>query len=237
MTDIKLTALSSGSAIADADLFYSSQSGVSVKQAASAYQTYLAGKGIFNFNAIATNWYMPFGYNLGAGGAVVAGNIRLHPLVIPRTCTVDSLGVRITTLAASGNIQLALYANNYTTGRPTGNALSSTASISTGSTGLGSAAMAASVPITPGIYWAGMNADASAGGVAVLNAHTAVCPFMSAIIGSATEANVTPATNQAQLTLLVSQAFGTWPDLTGASFTESTNTAYGIIHYRVVTVP
>ena len=44
MADTKLSALSSGSAIADADLSYWAQGGNSVKQAASALATYLFGK-------------------------------------------------------------------------------------------------------------------------------------------------------------------------------------------------
>lgn len=53
MADTKLSALSSGSAVADADLFYSVQGGASVKQAASALRTYMTSS-VNHFTATQT---------------------------------------------------------------------------------------------------------------------------------------------------------------------------------------
>jgi hypothetical protein len=184
-------------------------------------------------NAIAGNWYQIPGVVVSAGVAVAANSIRLHPLLVNQAFTIASLGVRITTLAAGGNIQLAIYANNYATGRPTGNALSSTASITTATATAVNAPLGASVPVVPGIYWLGMNCDNA---TAVFQVSNNGSPLMAAIIGSATQVNVSPPSGP-DLTLAVAQTFNTWPDLTAASFVESVTQSFAHIHSKIGSVP
>ncbi len=64
MADKKVSALSAGSAIADADLSYWAQGGASVKQAASAIWTYIQTK-------FGTGVATALGINVGTAGAVV----------------------------------------------------------------------------------------------------------------------------------------------------------------------
>jgi hypothetical protein len=52
---------------------------------------------------------------------------------------------------------------------------------------------------------------------------------MSALIGSATLGNIASGAGTASLGLSVSQAFGTWPDLTSASFTENTTLVNALV--------
>lgn len=168
-------------------------------------------------------------YSFGNGVVQAVGTIRLNAIQIRRQVTISDLCVRITTLAAAGNIQLALYGANTATGRPTGAALASTGSITTGAAALVSADITGpDVTLSPGLYWFAVNSDnatvilQAGGGAAVASD--------SSMIGSATLANISNAANNGALSLTTPQTFGTWPSLTSATFTEvpgTNNTAFG----------
>lgn len=191
------------------------------------------------FGYKANNWYWPDrSYIPAAGNALTASVIRLHPVIIKQRCTIGSLGVWVQTGIASGNVQLALYASDPTTLMPTGNALGSTASISVASSTVNvSAALGAAAQVEPGLYWLASNVDATAGGTLVCSGISGAGSLMSSVIGSATEANINGAANNNRLFLTVSQTFGTWPDLTSASFTESTAATNALVHFKVTAVP
>jgi hypothetical protein len=182
---------------------------------------------------IANNWYLPDGIaRICGGGAPAANSIRLHAGIIKQKCTLSALGLRISTLSAGGNIQCALYANNAATGRPTGNALASTSSITTASTG--SVNGAVSVQVDPGLYWFATNND---NGVVVGVALDVTGINISALIGSATQGNILVA-NGTLVGLSVPQTFGTWPDLTSASFTELASvTTMPVVQFKVASIP
>jgi hypothetical protein len=182
---------------------------------------------------IANNWYLPSGITrIGGGGAPAANSIRLHAGIIKQRCTLSALGLRISTGSAGGNIQAAIYANNATTGRPTGSALASTASMSTTSTG--SVNSAVSVQVDPGLYWFATNND---NGVVVGVALDVTGINIAALIGTATQGNGLIA-NGTLVGLSVSQTFGTWPDLTAASFTELTSvTTMPVVQFKVASIP
>jgi hypothetical protein len=168
--------------------------------------------------AISGNWILPpMNSNTGSNNGTTASTIFLIPFSLQTAITVTALGVWIAVLSAGGNIQLALYASNNATGRPTGNALMSTASITTAATGAVSGTVTP-VALTPGnIYWMAMNADNSTVAMTTYINN----PPLGWLYGSATLANLFAGTNVAALTgLSVAQAFGTWPSLTSASFTE-----------------
>lgn len=188
-----------------------------------------------HFGYISGNWcFSEDGAPLAAGSALVASNIRLLPIVIKWRTTLSTIGARIATLAVAGNIQFALYANNPATGRPTGNALAVTGSISTTSSGLITADITgADVVFEPGLYWMAVNADATAGATCIMQTYANTAGWMSWLIGSATHANINTGNTASRLGLLVSHTFGTWPDLTAGSFTESTNTADAILQFKV----
>lgn len=180
---------------------------------------------------IAGNWYAPVSASLAAAAvAPSAGSIRLLPFTISKPIRVQALGVRVTTASASGNFQLAIYANNATTGRPTGTALCSTASLSTTSVGAVSGAVT-QVTLAPGTYWMAVNQDNAAAGYQTL---AATASFYGMAIGSATLANITSGAASNNIALAVTQTFGTWPDLTAGSFTETMTTANAVVFLQAV---
>jgi hypothetical protein len=176
---------------------------------------------------IAGNWYVTEGGGLVLGAAAAANQIRLAPFIVRKAITISQLGGRLTTGSASGNCQLAIYANNAATGRPTGNALAVTGSISTTTAAAISADITgADVTLQPGIYWSAVNVDAS-GASAVFLGPAASAALGGRLIGNST-LSTAMAGNVAGANLLVAQTFGTWPDLTGGSFTYSASTVNAI---------
>lgn len=172
---------------------------------------------------ISGRWFFPPFQTMGNGTALNAtGTVQFVPFLIPYTVTVTEVTGRVVTAASGGNVQFAIYANNAATGRPTGSPLISTGSAST--------TTATSVPIpasfsatptlTPGLYWFGVNADATAGGVAVMTTLVNTATIGASFIGSATVSNLVTATGAVTLSLTTPLTFGTWGDLTSATFTE-----------------
>lgn len=182
---------------------------------------------------IAARWYSTaaFGTIAGAPTAPGANNIRLVPFYVRSTITLNSLGLRVQTLSAGGNVQAAIYANNAATNLPTGNALCSTASMSTASTG--SVNSAVSVQLTPGLYWFATNCDNA---VAVFASTNVGNCYFSWWLGSATQ-GTDLASTQDFTGYTVGQTFGTWPDLTSASPTEVTSPNVPIGQIKVASVP
>lgn len=181
---------------------------------------------------IVGNWYLPSNINqLSAGSAPGAGSIRLLPAYIKERITINALGLRVTTLSASGNVQAAIYANNPATMRPTGPALVSTASMST--TNVASINAAVSVQLEPGFYWFATNCD---NGTAVFTSPTASGPFAGNLIGS-TNQTATLGAGGSLVGVSTPQTFGTWPDLTSATFTEVTTNMIPVVTFKIGSVP
>lgn len=180
------------------------------------------------------NWYLPIGPSFhvsGANGGI--GSIRLYPAFIKDTVTLSALGVRIST-GSAGNVQAAIYANNAATGRPTGNPLASTASMATTSSATNVNA-AVSVQLTQGLYWFATNIDNT--GATLISPGT-TAPFVSTVIGSATQSSGLSSGGSVTVGLSTPSTFGTWPDLTAATFTEVVNSAtFGAVQIKVGSVP
>lgn len=174
---------------------------------------------------VAGRWYQPLPQLLNTGGALVQNSIRMVPFYLVDQITVAALATRITTLFA-GNIQLAIYASDPSTGKPTGTAMAATGDISVASTGMVSANLGASVLLYPGLYWMAVNADNSTVAAQAYNGAASVGAYL---IGSATLANVDAGATTASLLWIFAQTYGTWPDLTAASLTESTGTSYAVV--------
>jgi hypothetical protein len=232
MADSTVAALSAASALTGPELLYGVQSAADKKITATQVKAFI-NAGLFA-GPVVGNWYIPIGCgSIGAGTAPGANSIRLKLVYFPVQITIDTLGLNISTLGAAANVQAAIYAHNPTTGRPTGTALVSTASMSTAATGVVNSA--ASLQLGPGFYWTATNTD-SVG--AVFRADSAATfTFMSMFLGSATQ--LTDLGSSVGLGgLSVAQTFNTWPDLTSASFTElTTSTAVPIVQYKVASVP
>jgi hypothetical protein len=184
---------------------------------------------------IAGNWYVPAGYTLTSSGATPAINsIRAYPGLIRGRITISNLGSRVITNVAASNAQLAIYANNPATGRPTGVALASTASLSCAAASTISGAV--SVQLEPGLYWFCGNVDTATLTFTVQD--TSTSGIMGSTIGSATQGNAFGTGSGSLDGLSVNQTFGTWPDLTSASFNELSGQASVIgVEFQVASVP
>lgn len=157
-----------------------------------------------------------------ANSALVANTILLTPMFIKERVTISQLGFRIATNVA-GNAQVALYNIGATSKMPT-TLVGNTASISTGTGANVSAALSGgNVTLDPGWYWFAINADNASTCVGIVASNN----YVSWAFGSATLGNSFSG-GAAVCGYTVSQTFGTWPDLTSATFTERTaNTVIG----------
>lgn len=183
---------------------------------------------------IAGNWYLQTGVYTGATGTNPGiGSIRLYPAYIKQRCTLSNLGIRISA-GAAGNLQAAIYKNNPATGRPTGTALVSTASMSTAGSA-SNISSAASVQLEPGLYWWATNTDNATSTIISL---IATSLNGSEIIGSATQANVLGGASGNFIGVSTPATFGTWGDLTAATFTEvAAALTIPLVQFQVASVP
>lgn len=178
---------------------------------------------------VAGRWYNLFRAVLAAGVAS-QDTIQLTPFYVPVVMTISDLGTRVTTALAANNLQLAIYASDPITKKPTGNALAVTGNISTATgTTVSADITGANVTLTPGLYWAAINhSGATSVAQGVATSGTQAGPLF---YGSATLSSINNSANNSSLMLVVTQTYNTWPDLTSASFSES-NSAGPIIFLK-----
>lgn len=194
-----------------------------------AAQFYLDGGGT-SPDYVAGRWYpMAAATASSAGVAAASGTLRLVPFTIRRPITVSDLGARVTTVGL-GSFQLGLYANDADTMRPTGAVLARTGGILTTSLAAVSGDITGdNVALAPGVYWAGVNVDATSA-AAVFTAINASVSLYGTLMGSATLANVSSAASVTTISLTTPMAYDTWSDITAATFTEVT-TAVGALMF------
>lgn len=183
---------------------------------------------------IAGRWYVPGFLGSSTTSTIAVNAIRLHPILIQDTITIDQLGTVVVVAEAGKNIQLAIYANNPTANKPTGTPLASTASISASGTGAVFGAITP-VQLKPGLYWVGRNSDTAGTLTTVTFTNTHVT--FSALLGSTTQGSLL-ASNSSLSGYSIIQTFGTWADLTSASLTETLGSAgTTIVEFHVSSVP
>jgi hypothetical protein len=189
---------------------------------------------VFHPGYVANNWYSPYGYNPNAPApaAVGAGVMACSYGAIFQPVTINTLGSRVSTLSAGGNVQFAVYANG-SWGRPSAPVVS-TGNVSTAATGIVSSAVAAS--LAAGSYWFCQNAD---NGTVVMAAQAAnTVSFATFYLGSAGQAaaGTGPATPNPGIS--VAQAFGTWPTWTSATaWTEVATASAPYVGFKVASSP
>lgn len=184
------------------------------------------------YNNLNSRLWVPKSSNVisSAPSAPGANSIRLSPGYIDEKITISTLVARVATLFSGGLFQLAIYAAN-SASYPTGNALISTASISTTSTGLQTSA--ASKQLDPALYWWALNCDNA---TAIFNSYGPSGLMMGQTIGVQGAANVFAAATG----LAIAQTFGTWPDLTATSWAsshETTGANIPAIGFQIASVP
>lgn len=175
---------------------------------------------------VAGRWYVPEGASIrGAGTAAATGLMRGRRWRLRYPITLDQLGVQITTLAASGNFQLGVYATDPTTGAPTGAALYAGGSVSTAATGA-IADTGPNVALAAGDYWIFVNVDASAGSTVIFAAASGTGLGAAQAGGSTSLGNALG--SAASITgHTKSQAYNSWPTLTGSFAADSLSETLG----------
>lgn len=160
-------------------------------------------------------YYLADGVSLpSTPSAGAASTIYFHPFVLLSDTTIDSLVARVTTAAASGNFQLALYAASATTRLPTGAALYSSASQST-TTATTIEDTGPSLPLKAGLYWAASNKDTTAATAVFLSASASA--FRAAqLVPAQTAGGILVGTASSLCGYSRATTFGTWPTLTGS---------------------
>lgn len=176
---------------------------------------------------IAGKWYYPpLAGQAGNGSALVNGSVRLVPFVLSKPITISDLGCRVTTLAAGGNVRLAIYIGDPATGKPVGAPVVETGNISTAATGPLSAAVTPAA-LTPGLHFMAVNADNAT--AALQNIGTSPTSI-GMILGSATLATVNWNAAGSYFIYTFASAFGAFPDLTGQTLVETSSTnAWGLV--------
>lgn len=168
---------------------------------------------------IAGRWYST-ATTVGAGGLAAATDlVRLYPFFLRAPITVSDLGTRVITVGL-GSFQLAIYANNPTTMRPTGTVLARTAGIlSTVADVVEADITGANVSLAAGMYWGATNVDATSA-TAIFQTTGASLATSSGLMGATTMAFATSGSNATNWSLTTPMAYDTWSTMTGATFTE-----------------
>jgi hypothetical protein len=151
----------------------------------------------------------------------VAGSnsIRLVPFMLTKPVIMSDLAAKIGTADAAGLFQLAVYASDPATKLPTGLPLAATADMSAAATGFVSADIVGSnVAFQPGLYWQAICTNSA---TAAFTVFATTMTIANALVGTATLANLGNSTANGALVRALVQTYGTWPDLTSATLTES----------------
>lgn len=179
---------------------------------------------------IASNWFVAGGemLNTGASNSTVNnGTVSCYPFFFRKAATITALGGFVNTTSAGGNYSVAIYANNATTGRPTGTNLANSGNLSTTASAAVSGVVSLAIA-SPRWLWACANSD---NGTATLRAGTFLA--MSAFIGSATQANIDAGSSKLSgVTTPVTFASG-WTDLTGATWTEANARNWPLVQFKL----
>jgi len=188
-------------------------------------------------------WIAPPFYSPSGGTVINSATITtLMPFFLPFACHIDQLGLKQSTAGGAGSVcQFGLYASKATNGYPTGTALANSSASPTATTGTTtvSGALSSSVAIQANtIYWYAQQQDSNSA-LAVYAGASLGASYFLYMIGDATLANLstTAANNNISMYLTTSQAYGTWGDLTSASFTIQRGAGNAIFPFLHVMVP
>lgn len=188
-------------------------------------------------NYQASTWYIPEmpGLAVQFGAVQATSTVYCGPGFLP-AMTISALSADVTTLKAAGNVQLAIFSNG-SWNRP-GTLLGNTGSITTGSTGAVSAALAGgNLALTGGMYWLCDQMDATAGGTSTLRAITGNSSLLGpTLMGSATLANVMSGTFFSAVT--TPGTFNAWASfISGTTWTELTTNVAPLVGEEAVSQP
>jgi hypothetical protein len=165
----------------------------------------------------------------GSTATVIANRPLFLPMVFPETVTISSISAKISTVSSGGKFAFAIYAADPTTKKPTGLSLASTGDMSTTTTGTVTAAMSYQfLAGTP--YWLAFNVDNAT--ATFLQATIVGTQYLSMIGGQA----VSIGSTETQVLLIGTQAYGTWPDTTSTTFSDSAS-GMPLVNFLVASSP
>ena len=179
-------------------------------------------------------WYGMLPCDNTTGNAAANGTTKLTPFILKERLTISQLGVKVSTLFSGGNVQLALYTDAVDASgqHQPANIIDHTASLSTTTAVFVSGPLGANQQLEAGMYWMAWNSDNSTAKVQSPNVDNS---YIGILIGSTTGANA--GGNASIVGRNVTQAFGTWANLGGSTFTDIT-AASGIFGvFKVASVP
>lgn len=170
------------------------------------------------------------------GGTIAAGAsgstyMWVYPFAITEPVTISDLGIRVSGASAGVTAMLGIYAHSYTTGEATGNVLASVSGLSMATAASVSATLGSNITLIPGIYWGAFQASG-----AVATATTTVSAqitLMTTLSGSTTLSSLVSAAGVTVQHKGVINTYGTFPDLTGASYNEAGSRVGALIFYKV----
>lgn len=178
---------------------------------------------------VAGRWYNPLKTTV-AGGGTGQNTIQFVMFALMRPVTISDLGANVTTLQAANNFQLAIYAADPTTFRPTGSPLAVTGDISTAvAAAVSGDITGANVTLAAGFYWAAVN---QSGATSVIGATSGGFTQNSAMVGSTTLANLVSGTGTGSLKLTFASTYNTWPDMTSQTLTEAAGAAGPLLFFK-----
>jgi hypothetical protein len=168
---------------------------------------------------IAGRWYPTAVMATSTGKVVATDTVRLYAFSLRARITISQLMTRVTTVGL-GSFQLAIYANNLATGRPTGPVLARTGDMSSTSLAVVTADITgADVVLEAGVYWGAVNVDATTA-VAIFQACNTTALDPGGFAGVIDPTLASPSAGQGLTTLTTPMAYNTWSTMTGATFTE-----------------
>ncbi len=237
--DGTIDTLGAGAALAGTEQFPMFQTAnPAVTTTPNAVKTFVGQAGLIPY--IAGRYYFPWGIDEATlqNGALSQDTIRCSLGYIRGIATLDTLSGQVQTAAAATNFQLAIYAINAATGKPTGVALASTGNISAAATGNITGTVNSGTPKQLG---SSVNAFTPLAFCTNVSSNTFQLELVNGS-GLALGSNIGTATLNALTFAGVtlgsysySQTFGTWPDLTAASPTENLfPSVLLILHFNTV---
>jgi hypothetical protein len=182
---------------------------------------------------IVGNFILPYSAGMTPGAALVTNIARFIPWVPKQNCSLTTLGARITTVGTT-NLQLAIYTSDPTTKKPTGSQLGATGNIVNTSNVFVSGAFSGAVTVSVQagqLYWLAINNGDSA----CICYVPSVSGYPGWLLGSSNGGNIVavPGLNAYTTPL----TFGTWGDVTAASWTEIATTVYAMISPKIASIP
>ena len=132
-------------------------------------------------------WYPFSDKRIAAGSALASGRLYFYPVWLEQPIRITDIAFRISTLAASGNVRVAIYASDPLTQRPSGAPAVSGSAQSTAAASQMTETLGAAVTLPAGLYFVACMADTTAGGTVVLAAHD-VGDNLGSLMGTTTAA-------------------------------------------------